>query len=520
VLDSNGKVQKNTNLDDAAAKRREVQSRIAEFEFADRNSDVFSVSLAGLERVGDRECYVVRIDNSINDDSHSFYINADNFHLEKTYIREAEYDRERFLSDYREVDGLLVPFHTEETTHPVEQTEAVTITKYESNPTIERTLFEPPEDSKKDYEFVSGHSAEDIPFSLIGNHLYIPVKINGKERLWILDTGAGMSVIQAGFAKELGLELKGNLTGRGAGGNVEASFTELPPFSLKGIRFDRQVVAVIDMHELISRVGLDFAGILGFDFLSRFVTKVDYTNELVSFYDPETFEYTGEGHIVGGHLENNVFEVPATLDGEYSGNWLFDLGASLTGLDGAYAYINGFVDRPGIERLGHGAGNEYRMKAVTFRSLEFAGYTIDKPRISFPIGGTDPEFRAERIGVLGNNIYRNFVLYIDYARERIIVEKGGDFNEAFPVDRSGLQLRLGEGSEIVVLNVSDKTPAMKAGLQVGDVIRAVNGIDAENLDGIVAIREMLKGEPGTDLAFVVNREGKDKRLTVTLEDLP
>jgi len=519
ALDANGKIQKMTNLDEATLNRRDVQTRIAAYEYTEPGSEFFAVSLTGVDTVGEKLCYVVRIANSINDDIYTFFIDTEDFQLAKSLIKEAEYDRETLYSDYREIDGLLVAFHTVETTYPVRQTQEITISRYESNPPIDQALFEPPEEETKDYEFLNGSSAEDIPFEFIGNHLYIPVTVAGKERLWVLDTGAGMTVIPKEFAEELGLNLEGNMAGQGAGGTVEASFTELPPFSMQGIKFDKQTVAVIDIQELTYRLGVDIAGILGFDFLSRFVTKVDYANQLVSFYDPETFAYSGDGRAIDAHIENSVIEVPGVLDGKHAGNWLFDLGAGSTGLDAAYALANGFTDRPGVERLAHGAENEFKVKRVASETFEFAGYTIDNPIVSFPVGGTDSVFRAERLGILGNDIYRNFVLYIDYAREQIIVEPGAEFNGDFPIDRSGLQLMRGDGGDIVVLFVADGTPAAKAGFREGDVVSAINGIGVEHLDGVIAIREMLKGKPGTKLTFSVTREGKAKDLTLVLAKL-
>lgn len=42
--------------------------------------------------------------------------------------------------------------------------------------------------------------------------------MNGDERLWILDTGAGISVVDNAMAEELGLETEGDLKAVGAGG--------------------------------------------------------------------------------------------------------------------------------------------------------------------------------------------------------------------------------------------------------------------------------------------------------------
>lgn len=390
---------------------------------------------------------------------------------------------------------------------------------YESNPEIDLTLFEPPEEGAKDYRFLDGDSAEDIPFQFIGNHLFVPVLVQGKERLWIYDTGAAMTVLNRAFAEELGLDLEGEIKGQGAGGTVDVTFATLPPFQVGSILFEEQTVAVIGMDELIRRIGLDVVGILGYDFLSRFVTKVDYANKLVSFYDPALFEYTGDGVELGIHVEHSSFEIPATLDGEHTGSWLFDLGAGTTHLDGIYARRESYAAREGVIGVGHGAGNEYQLKDIRCDSLELAGFTLYGPEISFAYGGTDTVFTADRLGILGNTAFRNFVLYIDYANERLIVEKGEMFNKTWPVDQSGLRVAWSEDGGVEVIFVSPQTPAEKAGFRKGDRILRVNGIDVGLLDGLVAIRELLKAGDGTKYEIIVDRDGDEKKLKLKLADL-
>jgi len=519
VLDSNGKLQRITNLDQSAIKRKEVKRRMAEYEYADPHSEVFVVTFEGIEKVDNKDCYVIKIKNNINKDVCSSYINANNMLLEKSVSIEDENSNDAFYGDYREVDGLMVAFWTKQILHQTGQEEKITITKYISNPEINSALFDPPVETTKDYQFVQGNSAEKIPFRFIENHLYIPVTVGCKERLWILDTGAGMSVISEEFANLLGLELQGDLKGRGGGGTVDVKLTTLPPFNLQGIQFEEQTVAVINMKKLNLRLGIEIVGILGYDFLSRFVTKIDYANELVSFYDPDAFEYTGNGHKLDGHIKNNIFRVEATLDDEHSGTWLFDIGASTCGLHGAYALLNGFTERKGVEGIGQGAANTFRTKRVKCKNIEFAGFIVDNPMVSFPYGGTDTVFTADEIGVLGNSLFRNFVIYCDYANEQLIVEKGDDFNKEFPEDKAGLTFIRRENGEFEVLFVAVGTPAAKAGFREGDTVKSINGIDVRYIGSLTAIRKMLNEEPGTQYAFVVNRNGKEKRLNLKLADL-
>jgi hypothetical protein len=520
TLDTNGKLQKMTKPDETTIKRKEVERRMADYEYADPGSDTFEVISWGTETVGETDCYIIKIANNINDDHHYYYISISDFKLEKDIAMQGERSGETFYGDYREVDGMLVAFYNKVVPYETGQAQEITWSRYESNPDIDPTLFDPPEETGKDYEFTAGAASEGIPFRFIGNHLFIPVAVAGQERLWVLDTGAGMSVIDKAFADGMGREMKGDLKGRGAAGTVDASFAVLPPYEIKGIKFKEQTVAVIEMSELVRRLGIDIAGILGFDFLSRFVTRVDYAGGLVSFYDPEAFAYTGDGRSLDLHLKESVFETHAVLDGVHSGTWLFDLGAGMTHLDGCYARREGYTSRDGVLRMGHGAGNEYQLKAIKADSIEFAGFTLYRPDLSFAYGGTDTVFTADKIGILGNTLFRNFVVYVDYASERVILEKGEKFNQPWPEDNSGLNIGWTVDRDgVEVLYVSPGTPAEEAGFEKGDILISIAGRAVEPLNGVIATRELLTAEPGTTYETVVNRGGTAKNLSLTLATL-
>ncbi len=520
VLDQNGKLQIITSPDDATAKRRQVRALMADYAYADHNSGIFTVTYEGYESANGAGCYLVKITNNINADHYTYFINAENFRLEKEVIAEGDEGRTTYYSDYREIDGLTVPFSISEVDAVTGQRQDVTLSRYESNPPIEPITFEPPEQAERDYSFVAGDRAEDISFRFIEEHLFVPVMVNGNERLWVLDTGAGVSVIDKRFAEELGLELEGDMKGRGVGGTVDVSFARLPPISLEGIEIKEQTVAVIDMTELLRRVGLDVVGILGFDFLSRFVTKVDYANELLSFYEPSTFAYTGDGQILDMHIKGSVFTAKATLDGTHSGTWLIDLGASRCSIDESFAKREGYFERKGVNGLGHGAAKEYTFRQIKCDSLQFSGFTVHRPLISYELGAKESATSvADQMGTLGNNLFRNFVIYCDYAHERLIVEKGEKFDYAWPEDRSGLNLAYDSDKSIEVIFVSPDTPADNAGLRKGDKLISIDGVSVSKLNGLVGIRKMLRADPGTSYDIVIDRNGVSEQLKLTLAPL-
>jgi hypothetical protein len=520
TLDTNGKVQKITKSDDATLKRREVDRRVADYEYADAASDVFTANLERIEDVDGVRCYAVKVTNNINTDYRIYFIAADDFRLVKEADIRGEESADTYYGDYREAGGIMVAFYQKEVPYQTGQAQEVRITTYEYNPEIDPSVFDPPEEAGRDFRFREGFSAEEIPFRFIGNHLYVPVTTGGLERLWILDTGASMSVLDRAFARELGLETEGDLKGVGGGGTVDLTFAVLPGFEVKGISFDEQSVAVLDMNELIRRLGVEIAGILGFDFLSRFVTRVDYANEVLSFYDPEHFEYAGGGTPLDAHVKDSVFETAATLDGEHTGTWLFDIGAGGMSLDAAYAQLEGYADRPGVLRLAHGAANEYQIKVVRVGSVEFAGFTIDSPLVNFRYGGDYSVRGTDRIGTLGNNVFRNFVVYVDYAGELVIIEKGAKFNQPWPEDGSGLSVGWTVGRDgVEVLYVSPDTPAERTGFRKGDILESLDGAPIEPREGVLAVRDALAEGPGVTHQFVITRDGREEVIGITLEDL-
>jgi len=517
VEDANGKVK--ILKDENTLKRREISRLNDLYDYLDRNSKNFSMTFDGIEKVGENDCYIVTIANTINDDITTHYINAVSFLPEKSISKSPDNETHTFFSDFREVNGIKMAFHQESVTYPIEQKQTIELSKYESNLEIDPAMFEPPGGDARDYEFTSGESAEDIPFEFIENHLYIKVIINGREKLWCLDTGAGMSVIDTAYARELGLKVEGDLKGQGAGQTVNVAFTTLPPFSIEGIRFQEQNIIALDISSLFKKWGYEVHGILGYDFLSRFVIKVDYANKRLSFYHPDKFEYGGDGVILDAPLVGNTFSVPVTVDGEYSGRWSVDLGAGGTSFHYPFAEENGFIKRNGIHKLGMGAGGHFDEIMLKFKTIEMAGFTVKDPFIDFPLQKSGAFGSSELIGNLGNSFFRHFVLYLDYKNQRMIVEKGDDFNKVFPVDRSGLQLIVSDNDEIEVFNAADNTPSAKAGFQQGDLIMSINDIDTKYFGGVIAIRKLFQEKAGTKYSFKIKRGDEMKEIKMTLKDI-
>lgn len=71
---------------------------------------------------------------------------------------------------------------------------------------------------------------------------------------------------------------------------------------------------------------------------------------------------------------------------------------------------------------------------------------------------------------------------------------------------------------IYIKSVEDFSPAEKAGLKAGDVITKADGKSVKNVDELNEIKN--SHQIGDTMTLVINRNGQDKEVTVTLEENP
>jgi hypothetical protein len=364
-------------------------------------------------------------------------------------------------------------------------------------------------------------TGERIAVRSIENHIYLPVTVAGKERLWILDCGAGGSVIDRGLAEELGLKLSGEVKALGAAGSVQTGFVTVPHLRVGSIKLDSQPMVVLDIAQLMRRnTGTEPAGILGYDFISRFVTKVDFAGEEVTFFPPESFAYSGPGRAIPMRIEANIPAVEMEVAGVAQGWWRLDLGASVATLHRHAVEQYGLADRRGVDRMAGGVGGLQRMRLVRFEHATLAGFRVEGPIISVPLEGRGGALAATSVlGTLGNSILRDFTVFLDYRNNRAIFERGGNFGSELVLDRSGLQVSRTDDGSFTVVCASPNTPAEMAGFKAGDIIEQVEGRSPEALGGIGRLREMLRAAPGTRYRFAVRRGDASLSLNLVLANL-
>lgn len=493
--------------DDETLKRRMIKVLLEDYEHLKRNSPWFSLKFQGVRQIDGRECLVVEMTNAINSDVVQYFFDAKTGLLVMDMERQPDIEIQTVFLNYRWSNGLQIPFRTESHILPRDKRIVIELHRYETDVNYTPERFTVPQ-SKRDYAFDDEDRAKDIHFEFLEDSIFLPVTILNDTRLWVVDSGASGTVIDADYAKSLGLMPQSSIKGFGFGEHFDLSFVQTPGYGVQGARVGPQrILAVKGLRNRSYEP--EIVGILGYDFLSRFVVKIDYARQTISFYDPFSFCYEGDGLLLNAPLKYNTFSLPVTLNSEYQGSFSLDTGAFRSSIYYQFAQKHGLLHKKGIMRAVSGLQGAFLEKEVRFASLKVAGLELKDVRMSVPSGPVrGMNAGGELAGNLGNSILKHFVVYLDYERQQVVLEKGPWFSRSFKEDETGITVGLSEDGGPMVSYVDSNSSAFKAGLRTGDRILAVNGVSVQVLNGTREIKEILRQWPQIRLNLQVQRGGK------------
>lgn len=361
-----------------------------------------------------------------------------------------------------------------------------------------------------------------IPIDVWNNHVYVKACLDGRELDFILDTGAGNTSLDLETAKRLGLRLGEPSTVGGAGpGRVAAARVAGATLRLAGTSIEQPVSTAIDLSKLPPREAHPFAGILGYDFIVRYVVAIDYAKRELRVYDRERFRYDGPGATVPieiiGRFPHVSAEVHLADGGTARGRFLVDVGSGA-----ALTLTKPFVDEnrlrsrvgPTVHRTGGGGvGGATTSDIGRVAALDIGSVELQRP-ITGLFGDSAGVFSraGSWVGNIGGAVLRRFTVYFDYQGKRMILEPNAEFGEPFESDMSGASFAMDDSLRTVIVEtVAPGTPAAEAGLAAGDTVVSVDGVRADRTV-LGELRETKLRRAGERVVMVVRRGGEERRV--------
>ena len=365
-----------------------------------------------------------------------------------------------------------------------------------------------------------------IPFELVTRHILIKVRINNSDPLWfIFDTGDKVAIVDLERAKSLGLNLQGAVNVGGAGpGTLRGSYVRDASLGVVGLEGNNQpVVMAIPLQSMQSKFGHDIDGIIGADFIKRFVVEVDYPARVLRLHDRDKFEYSGPGETIPTNLNSGghpIISADVTVAGRppLKAKFVIDVGSG-----GSLVLHRPFVEQEGllepgpktIKSLGGGgAGGKVTGRSGRITELRIGTFKIENPLTLFSQDQAGAFASSEIQGNIGQQILSKFKVLLDYSRGRIILEANASLRDPIAPVAIGARL-VGEGTDYRTFRVEElleDSPASEAGLQKDDIILSVDQRATSELTLSKLIETLEKPVPHK---LSVSRAGKTVQITLT-----
>jgi predicted aspartyl protease len=325
------------------------------------------------------------------------------------------------FEDWRVVDGVRFPFASKQSTGDPRFDLTLRTVACEILDDLPAGAIAPPVPDAPDFEIADADSARTIPVELVDHLVLVTAEVNGVPGSFLLDSGAGATVLDSGFASRLGLAERGVMEARGTGGSETAAFVDASTLQLPGVVLRGQTIVTIGLDGVAEALGRPIAGILGWDFLSRFAVEIDYARARLALAPSGKYEPRPGAVRVPLRIEMNVPRVEGTLDGEHRGSFLVDTGNGRgLLLHSPFARAHGYGERRSDGAVDvAGVGGSTRMDQITIRSLALGGAEFrDLPAF---VSDSDEGIVAidEAIGNVGGALFERSVLAFDYSEESL-----------------------------------------------------------------------------------------------------
>lgn len=341
-----------------------------------------------------------------------------------------------------------------------------------------------------------------------GDLISVPVSIRGNTYRFMLDTGSTRTVCDKSLQPELGKPI-----GRAKARTATGTFTS-PVFQSSALKVGRlrpatsMPLVIADLSYMRSVADHDIRGILGMDFLSDHVVRLDFDRSELQFLaragidpaEPVPMQFNDRREPTVTVSIGSVGKLDFVIDTGY-------VGLASGGISSARfveLVRRGLIKERGGTVLATATEmTEDRCGILAELSLEHFMHS----RLLFDELGSD--------NVLSIRFLSRYLVTLDFPGARLYLARGRRFNAPDLVDMSGLHLWRVEGV-IRVHSVDRGSPGDKAGIRTGDELLRINGLEGQNT-ALHTVRKLLC-ESGNSVTFHLLRGGEADALSIVLCD--
>ncbi|OMQ08792.1 PDZ domain-containing protein [[Flexibacter] sp. ATCC 35103] len=415
---------------------------------------------------------------------------------------------------------------------------------------------------------IENHSKKvTIPFKLINNLVFIPIKVNGVELNFLLDSGVEETIL---FSMEDKQEVsfknveKIKLKGLGSEEEIEGLKSANNILETHGLKSNSQLVYIIldQSFNLSSHIGIPVNGIIGYKFFKNNIVEINYQKKrlVVHANNEETRK----------RLQKKFKTIPITIErskpyiyttaivdtARIPAKLLIDVGNS----DAFWIFENNKIKLPKKnfpDFLGKGFSGDIEGHRAKIDNFLIDDFNFKKPIVSFPDSSSIKNVKMvpDRIGSVGGEVLKRFTVVLDYADKKLYLKKNNKFSDPFSYNKSGITIQhngLQWVQETVhletvkvatsieesgynekrdgnfrykfslkpiyeIVNIRKNSAAEKCGLQKGDIIVRINN-NVPYKYSLQQINALLKSEEDIWINLEVERNSLILKFRFKLED--
>ncbi len=353
--------------------------------------------------------------------------------LVKSTWNNGQMDMRSEYSDYRQANGVWIPWRTRLSFGDQMSLDLV-VTEVKLREARGKEAYARPPQSEHGILFHGGSDSGALPMQGKGLHIVLEGTLDSGHRgHFLLDTGAGSSIIATKRLDDLGLVAEGDLQAMGAGGMAEASLVQIERLELGRLEFPSQSWMSVDLAPMGGRFDdRDFLGVLGYDTLNRVIIEIDYDDRVVRLHRREGFEPPRGAREVPLRMDGNIPTAPVSIEGIET--WVhLD-----TGSNGSLDLTTPFVkehellaeenDRGKMRDSGvKGVGGHSSAVRGPLHHFELGGFEFEELPTNFSLSNEGIFANSEIAGVLGAEVLSRFHLYLDYEGARLWLVPGKSY---------------------------------------------------------------------------------------------
>jgi hypothetical protein len=259
----------------------------------------------------------------------------------------------------------------------------------------------------------------------------VPVVINRTGPYeFLVDTGAGSTIVDPVLATDLHLRTRGSAEVVGVGFSAAASFAYLDLLEAGSHLVANHPVEVQDLQPL-QAADLHFRGIIGGDFLGHFDVLMDYAHRMLCLDDTKVMQAV----VKGGHIAlvtpsqtpdevplTTLLIIPVHLSGFGTRQLLLTLDS---GANASFLFNHAKDLTPGLHETGrtdgYGAdGVKREFSILPVQSMQIGSLSLQQVSFAAPAESGENALTSKEDGLLATVLFRR--VFISYADRFVVLD--------------------------------------------------------------------------------------------------